>query len=286
MSGFDPILLVAAAAAAFVVALLSSVAGVTGAFLLVPLQVALLGQAGPSVSATNHLYNVFAAPGGILGYRRQGRLFAPLAWLLLAGTVPGIVAGVVVRVRWLPDAATFLPFAGAVLLALAVLLLARLPRSTAGRCDAVGSDLELQSLGPLRLAFRYAGRTHSISVPGLLAMSAAVGLAGGAYGVGGGAFLSSYLIAVCRVPVYATAGATMAATFGASLLAATVFWAAGALGFPGAAPRLPLALALGVGGMAGAALGSRLQRRVPQRIICLGLAAAITWIGLRWALGG
>ena len=44
-----------AALAAFVISFLSATAGLTGAFLLLPFQISVLGLGAPSVSATNHL---------------------------------------------------------------------------------------------------------------------------------------------------------------------------------------------------------------------------------------
>ncbi len=48
----------------FLVAILTAAAGVSGAFLLLPFQVSVLGFVSPSVSATNLVYNVIATPGG------------------------------------------------------------------------------------------------------------------------------------------------------------------------------------------------------------------------------
>jgi hypothetical protein len=41
-------------------------AGISGAFLILPFQMSVLGFVTPSVSATNFLYNVVGTPGGIL----------------------------------------------------------------------------------------------------------------------------------------------------------------------------------------------------------------------------
>ena len=111
------------AAAAFVISLVSATAGLTGAFLLVPFQVSVLGLGAPSVSGTNHFYNVVAAPGGFSEYRRQGRLLWPVALVMVAGTAPGVLAGVALRVRLLPDPSAFRQFAGGVLAVLGLLLL-------------------------------------------------------------------------------------------------------------------------------------------------------------------
>jgi uncharacterized membrane protein YfcA len=39
--------------------------GISGAFLLLPFQMSVLGYTNPSVSATNQFYNVVATPGGV-----------------------------------------------------------------------------------------------------------------------------------------------------------------------------------------------------------------------------
>ena len=82
-------------------AVLCTPAGVSGAFLLLPIQVQVLGVPSPAVSATNLLYNVVSAPAGVVTYQRSGRFDRKLALLLCAGTLPGVIAGVLVRSTWL-----------------------------------------------------------------------------------------------------------------------------------------------------------------------------------------
>ncbi len=52
-------------AAGFAVAFVCSMGGVSGANLLLPFQVSILGFATPAVSATNHLFNIVAIPSGV-----------------------------------------------------------------------------------------------------------------------------------------------------------------------------------------------------------------------------
>ena len=54
---------VVALAASFTVATIASPAGVSGAVLLLPSEVNVLGTPSPSVTPTNLLYNVVATPG-------------------------------------------------------------------------------------------------------------------------------------------------------------------------------------------------------------------------------
>jgi uncharacterized membrane protein YfcA len=54
---------VVALIAAFAIAVLATPAGVSGAVLLLPFQVGVLGTPSPAVTPTNLLYNVVATPG-------------------------------------------------------------------------------------------------------------------------------------------------------------------------------------------------------------------------------
>ena len=59
---------VVALAAAFTIAVLATPAGISGAVLLLPFQVSVLGTPSPAVTPTNLLYNVVATPGALYRY--------------------------------------------------------------------------------------------------------------------------------------------------------------------------------------------------------------------------
>jgi uncharacterized membrane protein YfcA len=84
---------VVALVAAFVIAALATPAGISGAVLLLPFQVNVLGTPSPSVTPTNLLYNVVSTPGALYRYWRQGQTGGRLALVLIAGTCPA----------WSPD---------------------------------------------------------------------------------------------------------------------------------------------------------------------------------------
>jgi uncharacterized protein len=92
----------AALLAAYLIAALATPAGISGAVLLLPFQVSALGTPSPSVTPTNLLYNVVATPGALYRHWRQGQAGGRLALVLIAGTVPGVIAGSVIRVELLP----------------------------------------------------------------------------------------------------------------------------------------------------------------------------------------
>ena len=81
---------VVALIAAYLVAVITTPAGISGAVLLPPLQVTLLATPSPAVTPTNLLYNVVATPGALYRYWRQGQTGGQLALVLITGTLPGV----------------------------------------------------------------------------------------------------------------------------------------------------------------------------------------------------
>src|SRR5260370_14539831 len=169
---------VVALVAAFVVAAVTTPAGVSGAVLLLPFQVSVLGTPSPSVTPTNLLYNVVSTPGALYRYWRQGQTGGRLAVLLIAGTLPGVIAGSVIRVKLLPGPRVFDVVVAAVLVPLGVWLLVSRP----ARADAPG--------GPAR----------QIPAPVLVVMAVVVGCVGGIYGIGGGAIPAPSPVVAGRTP--------------------------------------------------------------------------------------
>jgi uncharacterized protein len=76
----------AALLAAFGIAATATPAGISGAVLLRPFQVRVLGT--PNPPSTNLLYNVVATLGALYRYRRQHQTGGRLALLLTGGTLP------------------------------------------------------------------------------------------------------------------------------------------------------------------------------------------------------
>src|SRR5712671_3143478 len=96
-----------ALAAACAIAVIATPAGISGAVLLLPFQVSVLATPSPAVTPTNLLYNVVATPGALYRYWRQGQAAGGLALVLIAGTLPGVIAGSVIRVYLLPGEHVF-----------------------------------------------------------------------------------------------------------------------------------------------------------------------------------
>ena len=113
-----------ASAAAYAIAVIATPAGISGAVLLLPFQVSVLGTPSPAVTPTNLLYNVVATPGALYRYWRQHQTGGRLALVLIAGTLPGVIAGAIIRVELLPGPRVFNVVVAAVLLPLCYLNLA------------------------------------------------------------------------------------------------------------------------------------------------------------------
>src|ERR1700689_1002485 len=108
---------------AFVLALVTTPAGVSGAVLLLPIQLSVLHVPSPAVTPTNLLFNVAAVPGGLLRFWHERRLFNHLTGLLVAGTLPGVIAGAIIRVEFLSGGRAFELVAAGVLLPLGLWLM-------------------------------------------------------------------------------------------------------------------------------------------------------------------
>ena len=305
MTGFDGPLWIPPLVA-FGIAFFTSMGGVSGAFLLLPIQLSFLGIAGPSASATNHFYNVLAIPGGVRRYVREQRMVWPLAMAIVVGTVPGVLVGTVVRIVYLPDPRDFKLFAALVLLYIGW----RLARSIVGAGrggwsgqgaalrgksggPGEGSDPEvvappevrIQEASPRRIRYTFLDGTHSVSVPGLVALSLVVGVVGGIYGIGGGSIMAPFLVTVFGLPIHTIAGATLLGTFATSLVG-VLFYQALAPFFPdlSVAPIWGLGLLFGAGGMMGMYLGARFQRFVPPSAIKVMLCGVTLFAATKYVL--
>ncbi|MFZ5492830.1 MAG: sulfite exporter TauE/SafE family protein [Pseudomonadota bacterium] len=268
--------------AALVIAFFTSMVGISGAFLLVPFQLSVLGFASPAASATNLVFNLVAIPGGMLRYARENRLFWPLALIITAGGAPGTLAGAWLRTHWLAERARFESFVAAILAYLAWRVLADWRR--AGTSPAPAGTVRLLAADWREIQFAHGATTHAFPVLPMLGLSCVVGVIGTAYGIGGGSFMVPLCLAVWRLPLHAIAGATQTATLLTSALALAAYaWLPAPAGVA-ARPDWALGLAFGVGGLAGAYLGACMQKRVPQRrlkgllaVLLAGLAIHYAW---------
>jgi uncharacterized membrane protein YfcA len=294
---------------AFFVSLFVASAGVSGAFLLLPFQVSILGFTSPAVSPTNLFYNIVAIPSGVYRYMREKRMAWPLAWVIIIGTLPGIFIGAIIRILYLPDPKNFKFFAGFVLLYIGLRLVQsmlkkndpaiekakaveeRFYTNKTEKSNALENDLEPApavktiKFSLKQYSYSFYGEIFSFNTVGLLLLSSMVGIVGGIYGIGGGAIIAPFLVAFFGLPVYTIAGATLMATFVTSI-AGVVFYAGVAPLFAytglAIAPDWILGALFGAGGFLGIYCGARLQKYMPSKVIKTILILTLLFIAVRY----
>ncbi len=243
---------------AFGIAVFTTPVGVSGAVFLVPVQVSVLHTPSPAVTPTNLLYNLIAIPGALLRFHREGRLTGPLTRLLVLGTLPGMVAGAVIRAELLSGTEAFLIVIAAVLVPLGAWLAFAAPAAPAAAPDRNRRRL-------------------------IVVLALAVGVVGGIYGIGGGSILGPILVGL-GYSVLEVAPAALTATFLTSVAGVATFALLSLGGSGDLAPDWTLGIAIGLGGLAGAYLGARLQSRLPEALLRRGLGLLALGLGLRYAI--
>ena len=296
---------------AFIISFFTSMGGVSGAFLLLPFQVSVLGFTSPSVSSTNLVYNILAIPGGIYRYIKEGRMAWPLAWVIIAGTMPGLFIGVFIRVIYLPDPKNFKVFIGCVLFYIAIRLLYDLtPGSRKNLLQTRALEEKFKRISTLnrkkrdaryeadnsvrtiefsltRCAYTFYGEIFSFHTMALFALSQAVGLIGGIYGIGGGSIIAPFLIAIFGLPVYTIAGAALLGTFLTSIFGVLFYTVIAPIyEYTGLSiiPDWKLGVLFGIGGFLGVYCGARMQKYFPATIIKLLLGFVILLLSIRYIL--
>ncbi|MBW2091009.1 MAG: sulfite exporter TauE/SafE family protein [Deltaproteobacteria bacterium] len=298
---------------AFVVSFFTSMGGVSGAFLLLPFQVSILGFTSPAVSPTNLIFNIIAIPSGVYRYLKEGRMAWPLTWVVVVGTLPGVFIGAVLRIKYLPDPKAFKFFAGLVLLYIGLRLLYDIigrGKKSGGESDAVERRFDQKiketrarkktrlasGLPPeaavktlqfslSRITYEFYGETFNFSTYGIFLLSFIVGIVGGTYGIGGGAIIAPFFVAVFKLPVYTIAGAALAGTFITSVFGVIFYqliaplYASTNLSI---APDWLLGVFFGVGGLAGMYCGARFQKFVPALYIKIILTVIILFLALKY----
>jgi hypothetical protein len=285
--------------------------GLSGAFLILPFQMSVLGFTSPAVSSTNFVFNIVAIPSGVYRYIREGRMAWPLACIIIFGTLPGIFIGAAIRITYLPDPIRFKVFMGCVLIYMAIRLLLDLTQKSsqerskteqvetgfrersAQRRKASGSGkMDTPVIRTIRFSldacsYEFYGEMFSFHAMKLSTLAFAVGIVGGIYGVGGGAIIAPFLVTFFRLPIYTIAGATLFATFVTSI-AGALFYALIAPFYTGfglmVAPDWMLGALFGAGGFLGMYCGARLQKYFPARFIKLILVLAILFLGMNYLL--
>jgi uncharacterized membrane protein YfcA len=295
-----------------VISFFTSMGGISGAFLLLPFQMSVLNYTAPSVSGTNHVFNIFAIPSGVYRYIKEGRMAWPLTWVVIAGTLPGVFIGYYLRVLFLPDPKTFKLFVGCVLLYIGIRIFKELLNGNNGQsagakaleekfkarsaeikkeqsskmaagipADAVVKTI---SVSMKKVEYEFWGERFSFNTLGMFVLAFVVGVIGGAYGIGGGAIIAPFCVAFFHLPIYTIAGATLMGTFITSVAGALFFSVLPATHGASPMPDWPLGILFGSGGFIGMYLGAKTQKYVPQKFIKIFVGSAIMFLAIKYVL--
>jgi len=268
---------------AFSISFFTSMAGVSGAFLILPFQMSVLGFTTPSVSSTNFLYNLVGIPGGVYRYIKEGRMAWPLTACIVLGTLPGVLVGYIIRIMYLPDSRNFKLFVGVVLLYIGYRLLRSLTKRPSTTKSSPGT-LRISNVhySLNTISFDFSGERVSFSAPVVFFLSLSVGVIGGIYGIGGGAIIAPFLLTFMNLPVYVVSGAVLMGTFMTSVSGLAFYSLLPLKGGVTAPPDWLLGILFGIGGLCGMYLGARTQKFMPERTIKLILSLVILTVALKY----
>jgi uncharacterized protein len=273
---------------AFGVSFFTSMGGLSGAFLLLPFQVSILGFNTPAVSPTNLIYNIFAIPGGVYRYIHEKRMVWPLAITTIAGTLPGIVIGAFMRIYWFSNPRNFKLFVGLVLLYILIRLITDIIKKgkAKNKClDPTKFIVKITEFNIKHFAYDFDGKNYRAPLLHIFILAVVVGIIGGAYGIGGGAIISPFIVAVFGLPIYTVAGAALLGTLVTSLAGVVIYQYLMPVLIPSQAATSPdwlLGMSMGVGGLIGIYLGARTQRLFPDKVIKCILAISISVVVIRY----
>ena len=293
-----------------VISFFTSMGGISGAFLLLPFQMSVLNYTTPSVSGTNHVFNIVAIPSGVYRYIKEGRMAWPLTWVVIAGTLPGVFIGYYLRVLFLPDPKTFKLFVGCVLLYIGIRLFKELGggnRARASAAKALEEKFKVRaaeirkekrskmaasipaeavvrtvSVSLRKIEYEFWGERFSFNTIAMFSLAFIVGIIGGAYGIGGGAIIAPLCVAFFNLPVYTIAGATLMGTFITSVAGGLFFTVIPASHGVSPLPDWPLGVLFGLGGFVGMYLGAKTQKYMPQKFIKGLVGVAILFLAIKY----
>jgi uncharacterized membrane protein YfcA len=283
--------------------------GISGAFLILPFQMSVLGFVSPAVTPTNLVFNVVGIPSAVYRYFKEGRMNWPLAWNIIIGTIPGLFLGLFIRVWYLPDPKAFKLFVGCVLFYIGGRMLSQVivdrgkntaEKTAESKMRQQAATMECPESNPGTPVIRtlswslscteyeFFGQCFRFHTTGLFVLSLVVGLIGGVYGIGGGAIIAPFIVSFFGLPIHTIAGATLMGTCVTSVGGVLFYEFFGPyVALPGQAvrPDWLLGFLFGIGGFIGMYFGAMTQKYVPASIIRPVLAVVIAGLGAKYVLG-
>jgi len=135
-----------------------------------------------------------------------------------------------------------------------------------------------------RVEYEFWGQCFSFNTLGMFLLAFIVGIIGGTYGIGGGAIIAPFCVAVFHLPIYTVAGAALLGTYQTSVAGVFFYSVVPAKAGMVYAPDWLLGFLFGAGGFAGMYCGARVQKFVPQKYLKLILGILITFLAGNYIL--
>jgi uncharacterized membrane protein YfcA len=217
---------------------------------------------------------------------REGRMVWPLALAITLGTLPGVLVGYYIRVRFLPDPKAFKLFVGIILLYLGVRVIKKILQKEGERAVGPRADFKVSNVAYnlTRMGFDFQERRVEFSLAAIVALALIVGVIGGIYGIGGGAIIAPFCVAFLNIPVHTVAGAAMFGTFATSIVGVAIYSFVPFYNGQPAPPDWLLGILFGFGGLLGMYLGASCQKFVPEKLIQAILALIIFTVSANYIL--
>jgi uncharacterized membrane protein YfcA len=250
---------------AFITGMLVGLTGTGAGVILTPLLLLLTPFSALTVIGTDLMSGAVTKLAGVVEHRRMGQVKWNLAGYLLAGSVPGSVAGILFihsLKGWMPEAQ--LDHSLKVLLGLTLFgvsfFLPFLRRSQQADSDA-SADLSILNSGPK-----------------LIGVGAVVGFLVSMTSVGSGSLLMISLLVLVPLPLGSLVGTDILFGLVTTALAGSLHWEMGNF-------NASLFLLLVAGEVPGVIIGSRLTRRIPERYITWVFSILYFSLGARLLVG-
>jgi hypothetical protein len=133
-----------------------------------------------------------------------------------------------------------------------------------------------------KIEYEFWGQRFSFNPFSVFWLAFFVGIIGGTYGIGGGAIIAPFCVAVFRLPVYTVAGAALMGTFVSSIAGVFFYSIIPTSSSMPTSPDWLLGFLFGIGGFIGMYFGAKCQKFVPQKYIKWMLAILITGLAIRY----
>lgn len=253
---------------AFLVGIVSSMIGVGGGFLIVPILVLIYAISTHLAVGTSVVMIIFAALSSAFAYARQRRIDYSLGLILATGSIPSAALGAYATSFISPEGLASL--FGVFLIIVAVRMLVAPDSGKAKRGSRIW--------GWVRMIKDAQGQVFDYEanmVPGM-ALSLLAGFASGFFGVGGGAVMVPVMVLVMTMPMHIAVATSMFIMIFTSVSAATTHIVLGNL-------LADSAIALGVGIVFGTQVGAFAARRLKARSLQRVFAVFLLVIGARMA---